>query len=304
MIDLDKEQSEIRRYLLRRLDEKEQPRIEERFVTDPKFREAVLVVEDELIEDYLAGLLAADERDDFINHYLSAPRQLEELRLSQALRDYATQWQEVEEGVTATESPRSPNYAIQWQEVEKVPDTTDAGTTRGKNKIINLLLGKGRLPALAVVFLLLIVLTLALKLVGKWRGVDQLAVRNAEVALLNREPSVGGSPLTVKLTNTLRGAPQEGQKVSIPPGTKIVQLLFSLPRRPYQSYGATLHVNDGPEVFTVGDLYAEDTNEGQLLKLRIPARLLTPEDYILSVKGSNNAGQFEDTAEYFFRVVK
>lgn len=281
MIDIDKEQPTIKQYLLRRLDEAGQRRFEERFLTDSEFREVALVVEDELIEDYLAGLLTAEERESFDRHYLSTSRQFEELKLSQALREYATQGA-----------------------AERTLDAADAGATRGRHRIINLLFGKGRPPVLAVVLLLLIALAVWWSLAGRRRWDDQREALNAEVTLLNRQPLGNELVLTVTLTSVISRAPHQGQKVLIPGGINIVQFLLSLPGQQYQSYEITLYINDGPEVLTVSGLHAEDTGGDRLVKLRIPARLLTPEDYVLKVRGVNAAGQSEDVAEYFFRVVK
>lgn len=284
MIDIDKEQAVVRQYLLRRLDEEGQRHVEERFLTDSDFREAVLVIEDELIEDYLAGLLDDDEQESFINHYMSAPRQLEEVRLSQVLREHTAPGQEEED-------------------VQGPPEPVATG---GKHKILSLLLGRGRLPVFATVVILLAVLAASWSLIGKLGGDGPKAVRNAEVAELNSANSAGESDLTVRLTSSQSRATQQAPvpKVSIAGGANVVQVVVNLPRRPYQRYEATLRENDGPEVFTVSSLHVEDAGEGRLLKLRIPARFLKPEDYILNVRGVSDAGQHEDVAECFFRVVK
>ena len=280
MIDIDKEQPTIKEYLLRRLDEESQRRFEERFVTDSEFREAALVVEDELIEDYLDGSLTADEQESFVGRYLSAPRQLEELKLSRALKEYATQGA-----------------------AEREPGAADDDMTQGRYNLTGLLFGKRRLTVLAVALVLVIALVGLWSLVDMRRWGGQQAALSAEVALLNRQPPAGESALTMTLTSDIDRAPHQGQKVTIPGGINIVQFLLDLPARQYQSYETTLSVNDGPELFTVGGLHAEDGG-GRLLKLRVPAGTLTPEDYVLSVKGVNGAGQSEDVAEYFFRVVK
>src|ERR1044071_8179629 len=281
MIDIDKEQPTIKQYLLRRLDEEGQQRFEERFVTDSEFREVALVVEDELIEDYLAGLLTAEERENFASHYLSTSRQVEELKLSQTLRDYVTQ-----------------------EVAERTLDAADVGAAGGRHKIINLLFGKGRAPVLAVVFLLLIALAVWWTVVGRRRRGDQRAALNAEVTRLNNQPLGDESVLTVTPTSAISRAPHQGQKVLIPGGINIVQFLLGLSGQPYQSYEITLHINDSSEVFTVSGLHAEDTGEARIVRLRIPARLLTHADYVLKVRGVNAAGQAADVAEYFFRAVK
>jgi hypothetical protein len=141
-------------------------------------------------------------------------------------------------------------------------------------------------------------------LVSRWRWDAQRAALNAEVTLLNSQPLNDESALTVTLTSVISRAPQQGQKVPIPGGINIVQFLLNLPGQQYQSYETTLHVNDGPEVFNIGGLHAEDSSGSRLVKLRVPAHLLTPEDYVLRVRGVNAAGQSEDVVEYFFRVVK
>jgi hypothetical protein len=281
MRDIDKEQPTIKQYLLGHLDEEERQRFEEQFVTDPEFREVALIVEGELLDDYLAGLLPPGERERFVSHYLSAPRQIQELEFAKALREYAIQG---EATVLALDAEAPP--------------------TKTHHKVINLLLGRRGLPALAGVALLLIALAISWNLVGRQLLGDQHADLNAEVALLNRQSRKGESPLTVTLTHVRSRAAQQGQKVSIPSGMNIAELQLNIPSQQYQSYQATLLVNDGPEVFTVGGLQAEDTDGGRVIRLRIPARLLAPQDYILSLRGLTAGGQFDDVAEYFFRVVR
>lgn len=278
MRDINKEQSTIKQYLLGHLNKDGQRLFEEQFVTDAEFREVVLVIEDELIDDYLAGLLPADEMARFESHYLSAPRQLQELTLAQALREYAVQSEATEPTLAA-----------------EVPDY----------KTLGRLPGRRWLPALAIAALVLIAIVVSWSLIRKWRwGDDQRLALNAEVSALNRQPYGGEPTVSMTLMNILSRDPQQGQKVSIPVGKNIVQLQLKIPPQKYQSYQATLRVNDGPEIFTVGDLTAEKTEEGYLIKLRIPARLLSPEDYTLSVSGLTAEGRLESVADYFFRVVK
>lgn len=278
MRDIDKEQPAIKEYLLGHLDEDGRRRFEEQFVTDSEFREVALVVEDELIDDYLAGLLPADERASFDIHYLSAPRQLEEFTLARALRDYALRSEEPERVSAAKDSDHKAH--------QRLPD-------------------RRWLPALAIAALVLIVIAVSWVSIRTWhRDDDQRLALNAEVSALNRQPYGGEPTVSMTLTNALSRNPQEGQKVPIPDGISVVQLQLKIPPQNYQSYQATLRVIDGTEVFTVGDLKAEETQEGRLIKLRLPARPLNAEDYILSVSGLTAEGLMEGVTDYFFRVVK
>lgn len=280
MRDIDKEQPAIKLYLLGELSEEGRQRFEERFVTDPEFREIALIVEGELLDDYLAGLLSPREQEYLDSYYLSEPGKTQDLEFAKALREYATQGEPAGQAVAAAAPP----------------------PTGVRHRIINLLSGRRWLPASAVAALLFIALVISWNFVSSWFRGDPRAALNAEITLLNRQPRDGEVPFTVPLMYVLSRAAQESQKVSIPGGINIVELRLNIPRQQYQSYQVTLRVNDGPEVFTVGGLQVEYTKEGRVLKLRIPARLLTPQDYILSVNGLDAGGQLEDVAEYFFRV--
>jgi hypothetical protein len=63
-----------RRYLLGQSGEEECAAIEREYFADATALDRVAAVEDDLIEDYLAGRLAADERDGFEKHYLASPQ--------------------------------------------------------------------------------------------------------------------------------------------------------------------------------------------------------------------------------------
>src|SRR5215213_8421894 len=86
-----KQETEIRRYLLGELSDSEREHVEERLISDGDYKEEVLTVEEELLEDYLAGVLSPPERELFHKNYLSAPLQKQKLRIAQALGKYAAQ---------------------------------------------------------------------------------------------------------------------------------------------------------------------------------------------------------------------
>jgi hypothetical protein len=277
MRDLDQEQPTIKQYLLGHLERDRQWQFEEQFVTDAEFRELVLMIEEELIDDYLAGLLPADEKADFDNHYLSGPRQLQELTLAKALREYA-----MESAATAP--------------------ATDAKESR--HWILNLLFGRRWKPTLVIASLLLVTGVISWTWIKRWHWGGQQPTLNSEISLLNKTPYSAEPTFSVTLTNFLTRSPRQEQKFSIPSGINIIQLQLQIPPLQYQSYQATLQLNDGPEVFTVGDLKAEETGEGRFINLRLPARIFSPGDYILSISGLNTNRRPESVADYFFRVVK
>jgi hypothetical protein len=278
MPDLDQAQPTIRRYLLGRLDDDGRERFEEQFVRDAEFRETALIVEEELIDDYLAGLLPADERIRFDAHYLMGPRQRQELTMAQAIRKYAL------------ESP------------EVVPPVMPKPTGR---RLLDFLTGRGWLPAVVFAALLLVAVLGSWFWGARiWQGGEPELVNAAAIARLNKPPYSTEPALSISLAEFHNRAGGQGQKFSVPVGIEIVQLQLALPATPYQSYQATLRVTDGGELFTVSDLGAQQTEAGRILNLRLPARILTPRDYTLSVSGRTTAGGDEGVADYSFRVLK
>ncbi|MET0624250.1 MAG: hypothetical protein ABW250_14800 [Pyrinomonadaceae bacterium] len=104
---------EIRRYLLGILSEEAGQGVEERLMTEEAFLEELTLVEGELIDDYAAGLLGAEEHAGFERHFLSTEARRAQLRLTRGLRRYAADAsvnarKAVAETEEATTSPTTP----------------------------------------------------------------------------------------------------------------------------------------------------------------------------------------------------
>src|SRR5215217_7102849 len=91
MKELELDITTIRRYLLGELDNGARDEVEQRLMTDHDYKEEVLIVEEELLEDYVSGALDQRERDLFLQNYLTTPLQKQKLRIAQALDKRATQ---------------------------------------------------------------------------------------------------------------------------------------------------------------------------------------------------------------------
>jgi len=78
----------VRRYMLGQASDEESSALEERLMSDKAFYEELSVVEDELIDDFLAGALTADEREPFDNYFLASPERRRKLEFSRAFRKY------------------------------------------------------------------------------------------------------------------------------------------------------------------------------------------------------------------------
>lgn len=79
----------LRRYLLGDLPEAEQRSVEVSFLQDPDYRESLLIVEDELIDDYLDGLLSQQESRRFAVYFLAAPLQQQKVNTARSVKKAA-----------------------------------------------------------------------------------------------------------------------------------------------------------------------------------------------------------------------
>ncbi len=88
--DLAEEQL-IRSYFLGDLPESEKDRIQERLFTDPEFFENLLIIEGELVDAYVLGLISAQDRTKLESGFLLSPYQHRKVQLVQTLDRYISQ---------------------------------------------------------------------------------------------------------------------------------------------------------------------------------------------------------------------
>ncbi len=80
------EHARARRYLLGRTTDQESADIEARYLADEEAIDELTLVEDDLIEAYLEGRLAADERASFEQAFMTAPRRRARVETVRLLR--------------------------------------------------------------------------------------------------------------------------------------------------------------------------------------------------------------------------
>ena len=263
----------IKRYLLGELNEDDREQVEQRLITDRNYFDEVLLVEEELLEDYVSGLLSQQERDLFLQNYLSAPRQQQKLRIAQAFDKYASQ---------TTAPVRAPRL-----------DTTQTWLQR---LIYALGLNKS-LVQFSWAVMVLIVLTGTWWIVRTWRSAPKEL--EAELLRLNgpgsRVLEAGSTvaqavllPLNLRQAGTL-------PDVTVTDQTQVVQLKIPLSSEPKQNYQAVLKDSNGQEIVRVPQVAPHEAGDAQLVVLQFPAELLRPGDYLITVEGEG---------DYFFRVVR
>ena len=82
------DERQICQYLLGKLGVEEQQRFEEQLMTQESLFDELMVLEDELIDEYLQGTLSPVDRTDFEKHFLATPERQKKLQFAQALRKH------------------------------------------------------------------------------------------------------------------------------------------------------------------------------------------------------------------------
>lgn len=89
-MDLNIDKEILRRYLLGTLEAEPGAGLEERILCDPGAYEEVLLLEEELIDQYVAGRLSKEERQQFETNFLITTERQKKLRFGQLLNRYLT----------------------------------------------------------------------------------------------------------------------------------------------------------------------------------------------------------------------
>lgn len=252
--------------------------LEERLLTDTVFYDELLMVEDELIDQYLSGEQSGAERESFEAHFILAPERQQKVRFARALKKYLSHIDELEseDVVVAEPSPSGPVSPV-------VP-------SKSKRSFLPFLPANPILAySLAATFVVVIGLV-------TWMAVNRL-----------KNPASGetGQVLAVVLTPGLSRSLDSGQikKISIPPETQTLELQLELAKAEYATYRAEVLRSDQTMVAMVEGLKPATTSAKASITVSLSASLFKREDYSVKLAGKRADGIYEDVAGYVFRVL-
>lgn len=275
------EQDVLRRYLLGDLPAESQRSLEERLMTDGGLYEELLMAEDDLVDQYLAGTLAARAREAFERSFLATPERRHKLSFAAALRKY----------VATAERPQ-----------QRRPETEKSGpSTHARGRLLRGLFRPAR-PAVGwalAAALLLAAATAAFVAVRSWRaGGPELAAR---VFIAELKPGA------------VRQAGEEMRRVAPPADASVVRLELQWPsgvglETPPgggQGFRAVLLADDGRALLSRDGLEAREKGGARYVTFDVPAGLLTRGDYRVKLSRLADGGATpEDVASYSFRVAR
>ena len=274
----ENEQETIRRYLLGQTPLEDSSKVEERLLTDGEFYQELLIVEDELIDQYLSGELSEPDRKGFEPHFLLPPERQQKLRFARSLKKYVSSvgTAQLHESIATTESSEAAKEV--------------GGPVPKKRRFFSFMPVRNPIISYALAAAILLI----------FGGASWVVFNNWRTPA-PREP---GRVLAVVLTPGLTRDNGEIKKIPVPPGIDTVELQLQIASvDQYQSYRALLQTTEGVEKLRVDDLKATTIGPSVVVRLQLTAGLLTRGDYYVKLSGLTPRGEYEDVGRYSFRVV-
>lgn len=270
-----------RQYLLGNVDDSERERIEELIIVYPEIKQMVLIVEEDLIDEYLEGSLSPTDKERFLAQYASTLPLRRKLEIANVIQRRA---------VIESKANQSPQSARQ----------------QFGNFVSSLGLRKRTLIPATAVAVALVVVSIGLIALNSRRVQDrqrrhsierQLAQLNSPAELQNNPP---GMLAVVLSPGTSRSASTQPE---VPAGsnTTIVELqLFWTHAGEYDSHQAIIHWVSSGEKYTIPGLHLHKTARGPVIRLRLPSELLARGQYQITLSSVAKDGTPGPVEEYTF----
>jgi hypothetical protein len=282
----------IARYLLGDLPEEQQRQLEEQYFTDETCFELLLAVEDELFSDYAQGKLSPSERAQFERRFLTSSEGRQRLAFA--------------ETVARAIVPKKPNRLRFALAATVVLAVSGAGWLFIKYKNLNSQVAQlqaeqqnwQRRQQ-----------DWQQQLAQQRQHNDELTKRFQQgeklIARLQDELARQVGPAIVSFvlpSGSVRGI-NEPRQVPIPLRASSVRLQLE-GEGEYTSYRVQLRTAAGQEVWDKSGLPARSTAEGPVVIINLPARVLSPGDYELELRGVTAQGDVDVIDYYRFSVVR
>jgi hypothetical protein len=302
---------QARQYLLGLLPDEAQSRFEEAFLADENRFEAVLACEDTLVDDYVAGRLAAGDRQRFEERFLSTPGRRRRVAVAREvmahlsggrwpglgrLRDAWRSWQVVVRARPALFRLAASGAVLLvfgagiWLAAER---------ERLRSELARVAAGQDRALARAE----RLEAASAARDAANRELAAQLAGERAErSARQGAEKQNRAVASFVLATGLVRGA-AGSQRLLIPRAVETVELQLPVPRgERYPAYQVGIATPERVSVWGATGLTSQSVGAATVVVARVPAAVLAG-DCILMLSGLGSAGP-EELASFVFTVVR
>lgn len=263
----------LREFLLGKLAEEDHERIEDLFLTDSRTKERLLIVEQDLIDDYLEDDLSPEDKETFLLRYAQTDEQRRTLRINRVIKDWA-----VSEAKVPTPVVPAPSVWVRfWLWLRLRP--------------------RFMFPLAAAIVIGVMVVSVWLNNRTQQRALEQQFARLNSPASPNQIPP-GMTSFELR-PGSVRGVEQQTE-LKVPAGIRVVELYLPwLQAERYSTYQAAVRQIGGGKTLTISNL--QPTGDGGI-RLRLPAEWLRPGQYQIDLTGLTPDGSANLSEEYSFVV--
>ena len=267
----------LREFLLGMLDDNTQERIETLFLTDPHTKEKLLVVEQDLMDDYLEDNLSPEDKDRFVSRYAQTDEQRRQIRITRTIKDWA-----LREAMSPQPAPTASSvWSRFWSRLRAKP-----------------------LIVVPIAVMIVIATVLAVVWINSQRKQRKHRAIQQELTQLNSPTNLREVPpqmtsLDLRPVTLRSDAPQTELKTRANIHIVELRLPWIKPER-YRIYQAELRAVGGDDSYTIPGIQAE--NDGTFIRIRVPARILNRGHYRIILRGISSDGSPGLAEEYSFAV--
>lgn len=286
----------IRDYLLGRLPEQESERLDELSIVDDECAERIRAVEHDLVDAFARGELHGVVLEQFRSRYLTTPRGREAARFAEALQslDEKAGW------ASSPEAGREPAMRVRatrrWSGRVALAAAVVALSTASAWLVLDNRMLRARVTSAESA-------RDALQRDRQLREAEASQPAHATPSSAVREPSSPAVAMFV-LAPQLRSA-RQAPAVALPGGTGDLAVRLDLEPVDYPAYDASLVAASADRVVWRTDrLAARTVGARKVIDLRLPAAVLSPQEYLIRISGVPARGASEIVGEYRFTVVK
>ncbi len=257
----------MRAYLLGTLEEDQRTQLEEGILSEPQIYEELLIAEEELIDQFLAGDLSKIETDQFEKHFLITADRQKKLRFGSMLQNYVNSHSSTLQPKPFTSVSTAP-----------APLSSFSFTSRP-----------------VMVFSAMLVALLGIVWVGWFamkKSADQASLHTIPPHLtVTLKPGSTGSPQTA--TSPANGAPKGYQ----------VKLELELANPTFRNYKSEL-IRANKSLKVSDELTLETKGKQIVVPFTVPGEMLSPGDYQVRLSGVLDSGADEFIDSYLFRIIE
>jgi hypothetical protein len=301
----EENESLIRDFLLGKTPEAERDRLEERLLADPAFSELVSAVEEELIDDYTAGLLFRDDRRLFEDSFLVTEERRRRVHFSAALAGVRDRPLPARAEIPALDRTRRGWMQVAAAAVAIVSLGVAVWMAETKqDALARIRAADEQIAALEQSrYALVEEYQRRLAEAEERAGTASTVERETRALRLSRSVTVEPPRIVATLIpGALRDPASSVPSLRIPPGTAVVELRLELAEDSYPGYAASVHDASGTELLRMSGLKSEAAKDRILLTLQVPAANLAPNDYSIRLWGHSQDG-LSELDRYYVRIL-